>query len=46
METIGSAERHVDKHVIRDRFNIVMDGSYCNKLYELFEQERTQAELG
>lgn len=45
METFGSAEREVDKHVMRDRFNTIMDGSYCNKLYELFGQERTQAEL-
>ncbi len=45
METFGSAEREVDKYVMRDRFNTIMDGSYCNKLYELFGQERTQAEL-
>jgi len=45
METFGSAEREVDKDVMRDRFNTIMDGSYCNKLYELFGQERTQAEL-
>jgi len=45
METFGSAEREVDKDVMRHRFNTIMDGSYCNKLYELFGQERTQAEL-
>mgnify|MGYP001363390771 FL=1 len=35
-ETIGSAEREVDKEVMRERFNTIMEGGYKNKLYELF----------
>ena len=45
METFGSAERESDKEVMRNRFNTIMDGAYKNKLYELFGQERTDAEL-
>ena len=45
METFGSAEREVDKDIMRDRFNTIMGGSYRAKLYELFGEERTQAEL-
>lgn len=45
METFGSAEREVDKDVMRDKFNNIMDGKYKNKLYELFGKERTDAEL-
>tara|TARA_Y100000389_G_scaffold201683_1_gene245030 strand:- start:592 stop:1446 length:855 start_codon:yes stop_codon:yes gene_type:complete len=45
METFGSAEREVDKDVMRDRFNTIMDGRYRGKLHELFSEERTQAEL-
>lgn len=45
METFGSAEREVDKDIMRDRFNTIMNGSYRAKLHELFGEERTQAEL-
>ena len=45
METFGSAEREVDKDIMRHRFNTIMGGSYCEKLYELFGKERTDAEL-
>ena len=45
METFGSAEREVDKNVMRDKFESIMDGSYKNKLFELFGEERTRAEL-
>ena len=45
METFGSAEREVDKDVMRNRFNTIMEGSYREKLYELFSESRTNAEL-
>jgi aspartyl/asparaginyl-tRNA synthetase len=44
-ETIGSAEREVDKEEMLKRFNTIMDGSYSAKLYELFGEERTDAEM-
>ena len=30
---------------MRECFNTIMDGAYKNKLYELFGEERTNAEL-
>ena len=45
METFGSAEREVDKDVMRNKFETIMEGSYKNKLFELFGEERTRAEL-
>ena len=45
METFGSAEREIDKDIMRDRFNTIMEGSYRNKLFELFGEERTLGEL-
>lgn len=45
METFGSAEREIDKDIMRDRFNTIMEGSYRNKLFELFGEERTVCEL-
>ena len=45
METFGSAEREVDKEVMRRTFNTIMGGSYKDKLYELFSKERTEGEL-
>ncbi len=45
METFGSAEREVNKDIMRDKFESIMDGSYKNKLFELFGEERTRAEL-
>lgn len=44
-ETIGSAEREDDKDEMLKRFKTIMDGSYSEKLYELFGQERTDAEM-
>jgi len=44
-ETIGSAEREVDKDVMRESFNTIMDGRYKEKLFELFGKERTLQEL-
>ena len=34
METFGSAEREVDKDVMRAKFETIMEGSYKNKLFE------------
>jgi aspartyl/asparaginyl-tRNA synthetase len=45
METFGSAEREIDKDVMRAKFESIMEGSYKNKLFELFGEERTRAEL-
>tara|TARA_B100000287_G_C20642346_1_gene783950 strand:+ start:846 stop:1700 length:855 start_codon:yes stop_codon:yes gene_type:complete len=45
METFGSAEREVDKDVMRAKFESIMEGAYKNKLFELFGEERTRAEL-
>ena len=45
METFGSAEREVDKDVMKAKFESIMEGSYKNKLFELFGEERTRAEL-
>ena len=44
-ETIGSAEREDNKEEMLKRFKTIMDGSYSEKLYELFGQERTDAEM-
>jgi aspartyl/asparaginyl-tRNA synthetase len=44
-ETFGSAEREVDKTVMRERFDSIMEGGYKDKLYELFGKERTEAEM-
>ena len=44
-ETFGSAEREVDKEVMRERFNTISDGGYKKKLYDLFGQERTDKEM-
>jgi aspartyl/asparaginyl-tRNA synthetase len=44
-ETIGSAEREVDRDVMRKRFETIMDGGYKDKLYELFGEERCEVEL-
>ena len=44
-ETFGSAEREVDKEVMRNRFNTISDGGYKKKLYDLFGAERTEREM-
>ena len=44
-ETIGSAEREVDRDVMRRRFETIMEGGYKDKLYELFGKERCDVEL-
>lgn len=45
METIGSAEREVDKEIMRKRFDTISDGGYAQKLYDLFGRERVEKEL-
>lgn len=44
-ETIGSAEREVDTSIMVDRFKAIMNGAYKDKMYELFGEERTMAEM-
>tara|TARA_B100001057_G_scaffold271337_1_gene271556 strand:+ start:2585 stop:3490 length:906 start_codon:yes stop_codon:yes gene_type:complete len=44
-ETIGSAEREVDRTIMVDRFKTIMEGAYKDKMYELFGEERTMAEM-
>tara|TARA_A100001015_G_C15042776_1_gene740955 strand:+ start:1402 stop:1731 length:330 start_codon:yes stop_codon:yes gene_type:complete len=45
METFGSAEREVNKDVMLEKFNNIMNGKYKDKLYELFGKDRTDTEL-
>ncbi len=45
METIGSAEREVDKEIMRKRFDTISNGGYAQKLYDLFGRERVEKEL-
>jgi len=44
-ETIGSAERETNTEVMRERFMTIMEGAYKDKMFELFGEERTEAEL-
>ncbi|MEI7810311.1 MAG: amino acid--tRNA ligase-related protein [bacterium] len=44
-ETIGSAERSIDKDEMREQFYKISDGKYSGKLYELFGKERVLVEL-
>ena len=44
-ETIGSAEREIDKDIMRQRFMTIMDGKYKDKIFELFGEERVLREL-
>lgn len=44
-ETIGSAERETNKEIMRERFMTIMDGAYKDKMYELFGENRTMAEM-
>lgn len=45
METIGSAERSIDKDDMRTRFHSISGGEYAALLYRLFGKERVQKEL-
>ena len=44
-ETIGSAERSCDPIVMKDMFLNITEGGYAAKMYELFGEERVNAEL-
>lgn len=44
-ETIGSAERSCDVEGMREMFYSIEDGKYCQKLFELFGQDRVEKEL-
>ena len=44
-ETIGSAEREVDKKMMFKKFQTIMNGKYKDKMYELFTEKRTDQEL-
>lgn len=45
METIGSAERSVDRERMRTEFATISEGQYAQVLYDKFGKERVQAEL-
>jgi len=45
METIGGAERSCNAEEMRKNFYSVSGGQYAQKLFELFSQERVEAEL-
>lgn len=45
METIGSAERSTNVEEMRENFYHISDGGYAAKLFELFGEERVEAEL-
>jgi len=44
-ETFGTAERSCNPEEMRNFFYTIMDGTYCEKLFELFGKERVEAEL-
>jgi len=44
-ETIGSAVRSSNVEEMRDMFYNIMDGTYSEKLFELFGKERVEKEL-
>jgi len=45
METIGSAERSIDKEQMRDTFHTISDGEYAGLIKSLFGDDRVEAEL-
>ena len=44
-ETFGTAERSSNEEEMRNFFYSIMDGTYCEKLFELFGKERVEKEL-
>lgn len=44
-ETIGSAERSINKNQMRDSFYTISNGGYAQKLFDLFGKQRVQKEL-
>lgn len=45
METIGSAERSIDKDDMRTRFHTISGGGYAELLYKTFGRDRVEKEL-
>lgn len=45
METIGSAERAIDRDEMRKRFYTISEGGYAGKLFDLFGRDRVEKEL-
>jgi hypothetical protein len=45
METIGSAERSIDKDMMRSMFYTISDGMYAKTLFDKFGRERVTEEL-
>jgi len=45
IETIGSAERSIDKEQMKEMFNTISEGAYANTLFAQFGKERVQKEL-
>lgn len=45
METIGSAQRSVDKEDMKKQFYNISDSMYSEKLFSLFTKERVESEL-
>jgi aspartyl/asparaginyl-tRNA synthetase len=45
IETIGSAERSIDKKKMRNMFDTISDGAYAKILYEKFGEERVEKEM-
>ena len=45
IETIGSAERSIDKEQMRNMFDTISDGAYAKILYEKFGKERVEKEM-
>jgi aspartyl/asparaginyl-tRNA synthetase len=44
-ETIGSAERSIDKKQMAESFHTISDGKYAKRLYKLFGKSRVEKEL-
>lgn len=44
-ETIGSAEREVDRDIMLERFSTISDGKYREKIVDLFGESRTMEEM-
>ena len=45
METIGSAERSCSPTEMKETFYSIEDGKYAQRLFDMFGQERVEAEL-
>ncbi|HEY4496895.1 MAG TPA: amino acid--tRNA ligase-related protein [Candidatus Paceibacterota bacterium] len=45
METIGSAERSINKNEMNEQFHTISDGKYAETLHNIFGKERVEKEL-